>query len=549
MSRTAWTHGCVVVACVGVIYAVWISTVPPQGEFPLNDDWAYAWSVRRFLESGQVRLSDWSSATVVLQIYWGAAASKIAGAFSFTALRWSTLVMSFVGCIGLYGLLRQLGIVRSSALFGAIALACNPLYLYLSFTFMSDVYFLAPMILSLALYTRGLQSKSPGALVAGSFFAAVAYLARQLGLALPIAALSVLVTQRRALTLRRDVLSVALVPLVVVVAHVLWLRGVHGLPWAFEVHAVDNSLKALLTAGKPFDLAWRGCVALMYLGVLTMPVMAAVFLSYPRDDDRFASLFRLFRLWLLPLGILVLAMTAMIGRPMPYLGNALNREGIGTVTLLGAKEPVTPSWVFWLITAVAPIFGAAQGALWTGWIINARRRSDLGANVLLVASLLMAALMAVIVVLWDEYLIVLVPAALFLALGICQLTRTGLVAGLVLCSLMLLYGLREMADHMAWNRARWMAGKRLVAEGVPPERIDGGFEWVGWYEFDSGLAAARAGGHHPDLFEWMKVTPDCYVLAFSPLAGYAELGSTPYSAWPRAAHGRIYALRSPVNCR
>jgi hypothetical protein len=155
----------------------------------------------------------------------------------------------------------------------------------------------------------------------------------------------------------------------------------------------------------------------------------------------------------------------------------------------------------------------------------------------------MALLTALIVVLWDEYLIVFIPAGLYLALRLRPISRGGLVASGCVCALMLAYGCREMADYMAWNSARWVAGRTLVAQGVRPEAIDGGFEWAGWYEFESALPVAIARGKGGDLFGWMTLNPHPFRLAFSPLAGYEVLGSVPYRAPLLDPGGQIYVLK------
>lgn len=89
---------------------------------------------------------------------------------------------------------------------------------------------------------------------------------------------------------------------------------------------------------------------------------------------------------------------------------------------------------------------------------------------------------------YDRYLIFLLP----LSSVVCFLMTTNAgpaharsrlaplaVAGLVL------YGAFAVAgthDYLSLNRARWQALNRLMKEGhVSPARIDGGFEFNGWY--------------------------------------------------------------------
>ena len=41
--------------------------VSPQGNFPVNDDWAYARSVQWFLIEGRVRIPDWAAMNLLPQ--------------------------------------------------------------------------------------------------------------------------------------------------------------------------------------------------------------------------------------------------------------------------------------------------------------------------------------------------------------------------------------------------------------------------------------------------------------------------------------------------
>ncbi len=398
---------------LAAIYVAIVYTVPPTGDFPLNDDWAYGWSVRKLLESGQLRQSEWSATTALAQVYWGAVFAKLFGGFSFTTLRWSTLAMSFFGSLALYGFLRQLGISERSARLGMLTIVVNPLYLYLSYTFMSDIFYICPMLLSLALYVRGIETDSGRSLLFGSLFAAAAYFSRQLGMTLPITAAAVLSIRDRRFRWQ-PLLLVAAVPVLTIAGHALWLQHIHGVPWGFRLNAVNNSLRSLLTVTKPVDLIWRLLTTLLYLGMFTLPVLIASFVSVPHRLTHDRRLARLFSAWTLVLIATVAMIVFTIGVPMPYLANVINRAGLGALTLPGAKAAITPGWVFWLVTIVAPVAGAAQAALWTDVLLNARREFDRSSGVILAASVAMAVLTAVIVILWDEYLLVFIPASLYL---------------------------------------------------------------------------------------------------------------------------------------
>src|SRR6266478_1325927 len=68
---------------------------------PLIDDWLYAWSVDHFLQTGTLRILEWSGHYPLAQILWGAVCSKLFG-FSFDVLRLSTLILSWAGLVAFF---------------------------------------------------------------------------------------------------------------------------------------------------------------------------------------------------------------------------------------------------------------------------------------------------------------------------------------------------------------------------------------------------------------------------------------------------------------
>jgi 4-amino-4-deoxy-L-arabinose transferase-like glycosyltransferase len=526
-----------------LVYAVYVMIAPPQREFPLNDDWGYAQSVEHLLDTGELRVSEWASATTIFQIYWGGLFAQLTGGFSFSALRGSTLAFSFIGCIALYDLLRQLDLPAPAAFLGGLALAVNPMFTYLSYTFMSDVFYFGLMLLSLSFYVRGIKRDAGGALFIGSVFAAGAFLSRQLGIVLPAAAGLALLLKDRRLRWKPLALAVAF-PALVFIGYSLWLRYVHGVPWALEYFSGQGTLELL---ARPVEylprFALRTLFAAAYIGLLTAPVILAQAVSLSVDRPRLIRFLKLFGFWFVAL----VGLAFVMGKPMPYLFNSINREGFGTLTMLGHKTPITPDWVFWLATIVTPFAGAAYATLWSEALLDARRESAQPGAVLLLASLFMAVLiLGVFVYFWDEYLFVFVPAGLYLALRFGKIQPRGWIAALVACAAFAVYGLIEQSEHMAWNAARWEAGDQLVAQGVAPEAIDGGLEWVGWHTFETALPEAIAEGKQQELWAWYFIHPFEYALAFEPQPGYAVVNRVMYRNPVLSRVGYVYVLK-PVS--
>ena len=103
-------------ALLGLWLAI-AALVDPRGDFPLGDDWSYARPVQSLVEQGRLRFTEWTSMTLLAQVYWGALFCLPAG-FSFTALRISTLVLGYLGIWATWALLREFRWSRRAALLG-----------------------------------------------------------------------------------------------------------------------------------------------------------------------------------------------------------------------------------------------------------------------------------------------------------------------------------------------------------------------------------------------------------------------------------------------
>jgi hypothetical protein len=410
---------------------------------------------------------------------------------------------------------------------------------------MSDVFYLGLMLLSLAFYTRGIRRDAAWALLVGSALAAGAYLARQLGILLPIAAAIAWVWRDRRIRLK-PLLLIGLIPLLVVVVHSFWLVYLHGVPWGMQVGGVTLSIRMLLQPTSPLLIVVKVWFGVMYLGLFTLPVLVAQAASRALPRERLIRLLKFYGVWLTLLGVFVVILIVSIGRSMPFLKDILNREGIGNIVLNGHKTPVTPDWVWTLMLVAAPLAGAAQGALWTEAVLDWRRESARPGAALLWVSLGVLGLNVIALYLLDRYSLVLLPASLYLVLRLGDIKPAGWWIGLGVCAAMLAYSLVEMGDHLAWNTARWVAGEQLVAQGIPPETIDGGFEWVGWHEFETTLPQTIARGLKQDLYAWMTLTPKTYKLSFEPLLGYTVLHQVPYRSPWMGRTGYIYVLKQAV---
>ncbi len=195
-------------ALAGTWLLLWL-VMQPAGNTPFNDDWAYAFAARSIAETGQFRLTGFSAPNLIAQAYWGALFCLPFG-FSFTALHASTLAVA--GLLAAFKLMRELGAGPLTAAACALTLGCNPLFLQLSATFMTDVPFASLSIVFLWLHLRGTNRHSPVTIAAAFAAALAATFIRQFGLFLPLAFAAALIVRRGVTwpTLAQAILPLAL---------------------------------------------------------------------------------------------------------------------------------------------------------------------------------------------------------------------------------------------------------------------------------------------------------------------------------------------------
>lgn len=484
------------------------------GDFPLDDDWAYALSVKRLLAGGGLVIPDWASPTLVWHTAWGALWSLAAG-FGHVTLRLSTLALAALAAV-LFSLYR-----REESPQPALALAFNPLFLLLSFTFMTDVPYLAWSLAALLLYLRAAEKDSAALWLAGSAAAALAYLVRQTGLFLPAAALAFLYIRGR-LDLRRALLAAAL-PAAVIAYHQLWFLSVHGPTWAGEA-AVRGGVLAGLARPLRFALEFyqRSAAAALYLCLFTLPfaVRALGRARLPGKKDFIVA------------ALAALPFLALKGA-MPYYSGIVRETGLGVPALGFAAEQlfkasgVFGSPVFWGLLTLA-----AFGAL-TFWTANrAALREELrsdGTLLLALAAAPQLAAAAAFSVFFDRYLLAALPAALALAWGASlrlapEPARGPARAGFAALALLALWSAAGTADYMAWNRAKAALAGKAEALGIEARAFYNGFDRYGELFYEENMAALKKGRPLRAIrpYEWLGGKVFTAYGSFAPFPAGAE---------------------------
>jgi hypothetical protein len=538
-------------------FALAAVVVPTFTPVATTDDWAYTRSAQILLEEGRLTVFPVVAATAVFQIVWGALFGAVFGP-TFGAFRLSTVVITAIGALALYGLCRELGVSRGRSALGTAAYLCNPLVFVLAFTFMTDAPFAALVVIATWLYARAIGSDGVDGflIVAGSCVAALAFLTRQQGaLIVPAVLTFLLLTQR----LHWDRASLRLLaqliapPLLGMAGYYLWLR------YGNDVPAVQTSFfREMLQEG------WSGTwwlarrltvVDLMYIGFFTLPIVATALPAVRRLIDGVPRRgWLLFAAWQ---AVLLIGVTALWvrGGYMPYVAQFFGAGGLGAPDVLGSRPILLSSEVRAALTIVcfaASLLLALVAARALG-VPSSLPRSRAG----LVLSVGLWQVVGVFppsyhYIGWsagslDRYLLPLVPLAIALALWGLRGVRIALPLGWVVAVALALFAVAGTRDYLVFMRAVWAMGDEAIASGVPLTRLDAGSAWDGYHLYELGLetpirSRTPTGGPWWVYF-YAPATDSAYVVSSKPLPRHLVTDRRPYSSWLQRTPTNLYLLR------
>ena len=537
---------------VGLAFLATMLIVPVLAPIAVGDDWVYARSVEILLQRGELRILDLSVVTLVAQVLWGALFSALFGS-SFGALRIATVIVTLLGGLATYGVARELGVSRGLSALAMAAALFNPLAFVLSYTFMTDPYFTAVMMLATLGYVRGLRDPDAVAwrwLIAGSGFAALAFLVRQQGVLIPLAVVAVLALRGMpppTLARARLIAGIAALPALTVLGYYLWLFGWHGVPeqqTEFTARVLEAGLlpALLLTIRIIF-------VSAMYIGLFTLPLTVAAAGAVPRAVRELRP----------ATAGLVLAVALMLGAGiwhfnvlgdvpppmprMPYLPQYLGPAGLSPSDFVGIRAWLV-SWEFLgLLTAIS-----ASSALLASLLVSRRFQSSSRpltdrAPALLVLAMLLIQIAGILppsfhfrdwIISVDRYLLPLLPLALCLIVWAIRDVPVSRIGAWVIVGLFAWVSIAGTRDALSFQTAIWDAARRLVGAGVPLTAIDAGAAWDGYHLYDYSVAndldqQTPGGPWWTDLFA--PATTSEYIIGLSPVQGYDIIEQVAVPTW------------------
>ena len=357
------------------LHALTLLLVLPRGNFPLNDDWIYAKMVQTVLTEHHYVQHPFSQPVAVGQILWGALFCAVFG-FNYVTLRCSTLVLGILGAWATAKCVTECGASRKAALLAAFTVSANPIYMNLSYTFMTDIPYYTTMALSALFYLRALRTSRPTDIALGGVFGVMAVLVRQLALSAGVAYFCAVVYMR----LRR---RTEITPRMVAAFFIPWCVGaVALLLWKFgagEVHAAQLRFAPGPLVERAKTVCLYAVMILTMVGLWVLPWTAARIPAL-RDMLTAAGKPRNLMAGLIS-AILALTFMLLIQQTLPVPGNIFHRLGSGGFSITGAyldglyrNSWVTAAW--FAATCVALVSAGAFLADMTGLQLAGRAKGS-----------------------------------------------------------------------------------------------------------------------------------------------------------------------------
>lgn len=578
---------------IGIVCAAFIligAGVSLSGEFPVNDDYIYTWSVKHLLDTGHFKIPG-TVASSIFPIYSGAAACLLTGGFSYTVLRSVSFVFGVVGAIGLYCTLREIRLnSKAAALFTAVYLL-NPLFVNVCFGFMTDVPALALnnwllfFGLKLAKHKRTEPStdKEPQswwALGGAAIVLTLAVASRQTVLAFLPCLLLLTAKKRSGWMFRLSILALLAVwPVLfykllepIVLGACDYLTSYTG----YKQFVADN-LQTLVkdpVAGLTM-FGEQAVKVLCYLGLFCIPLTGPLIFS---TLTRTRTVLKYWVLALLAGCItLVYPLWSLVGAKqlhMPFSENLFAPPAVGTYCILSggvpgwslaSKNALTAYAVICAATALSLVlvplllpFREVRGKC-QRWLAAVISRVKL-AHCFVFAAWACAAGSLVIqtsVMNLDRYyLLALAPIILVFGL-LWRKVRAQRMFGLgvILCVIMFGYSFATAYDCMSFQRERWNALNWLLQQGAKPLEIDGGPEFnyrynmalCEGYRMDKeyfGWPDKYRGGQPRCQWRWWPISGEKYIVCGSRLDGYRVMKTFPYFSPLKGRKRDIFVLKA-----
>ena len=483
----------ILVVTAGVAFvAIW-----PFGEYALLDDWAYVLSLRHLHQNHELLVMDWNPMTLIGHLLWGELFVALLG-LSFSATKSAVGVAGVVCVIAFHSFLRRANVQPSLALLSAAALLLNPLYLFHTTVYMTDITSLMFVWLTAVCWSRAFLDPTQfpvATIVLGSISAGLAYLTRQHGIVLPLAFIGyAAINDQRLLNLKS--LSSVLLP-----CGFLVLFGSFWLSLSKMPHSAFNTAASAISSFclEPpwYDIPYIIWCYAVYTGLFVGPVVLATIRIRPH--------LQVHQRWfvLIPpilFGAGYWCYLTYNGAQFPFIRNVITKWGFfkqnefvvgnrpslwenGIAEVIAEAGIVGSCGLVWLVAGVRRNKGVITVSLSSD---KKCERRSMRCFVSILFALQATYVIVTSPIIFDRHLLILAPTAIALAathVNELVVERLPLIA--LWLGIYASYGIVCGHDVHAVSREVFLAGEDLRNQGIPVERIDAGYAFDGWNMYET----------------------------------------------------------------
>jgi len=474
-----------VAAIITIWYCAVYFAIHPLTIAPVGDSWIYEHAVRHFNRTGTVQFPGFTRAMPVAQVFYGVGWSRVFGDTS-RSLDISTALLGIVGGVLFYALARKCG---AGALISAAATAVligNPCYLFLSFSFMTEVPFLVALLASYLAFAHAIDGLRGGWLWLAGASAAAGFAVRPFAAATIAGETAALLVagddQRGAKRSSKIVTTVPLMAgLIACAAFWTWFIILNPKPWMFDYE--DHRLRTYFTLVPIRSYLAGGLLEpAIYLGLVLSPLAILHAIRQWRRSLIVTAVILASSITLLRLG----------HEPVWNLTRISCFGGsYGALVLSGAPQHDVSAKLAWMLLLIGALGCAGLCNAWCQAIQN-RNRTVLA---VLFAGAIYWLAMPLLWFFADRYDLVLVPAGC-LPLALAPLPRRTVavpIAALMITALALVSIGGLVSYHRTMQKIMMETGA-LMQQGIPRKQIDAGYSLNGrdLYVYPAqGIDAAR----------------------------------------------------------
>ena len=532
----------VALACMTLLLVILIS---PFFEAALDDSWNFALPTKHFLETGVPVFDPFNSAASVIHIIWGGFFCLLFK-FSFAVCRISNILLALVTSIILYFTLRQVSNNRKVAFCGAATFAANPIMMVTSYTYQSDIAYLALAFAATGYYLRYLKTKVYSHLLIATIIASLSVWNKLHGILLPMGALIYLLVARKEVGIKRTMwLPITIIPATSYLFFKLAKPIIHPISTTLDGKMAEFNLRVFSPEVWLADGVWRVFFIIVALGLYSTPFLAGWLFFRPKEDDDPPLWSKI---------VVALFWVAIIKAGFLFLDHGIGYPDANGVypfhsSMLREAPAMAQTWGHYLLSWLAWPTGAFLGYHLTWAAVDSIKKRDVG---LLLFGLVVPQILILVPIklFMDRYFLVLFPLVFIILARRFFDARFHLWVTLVLVAFSFILGGARISQYTSANMAQWQGAEVLTDKGVSTLNIDAGYAWTGWHNYEHSLANPHIDysepGDHWYIYELCKTTRVKYLVTFWPPSKEIEiLDTVEYIHWFSTEPAKVYIWEKP----